>query len=352
MSLRVQICGTAQPTLKSQDVCPPLSKRLTTLGFEIEDDIQKTNLLISFNHNQDVYDSFREIGGGKEAAVLIRLEPAAVFPAQYRQRVEDLYGQIITPGSSLTTPTIPWPYYFNQNPLRPDLRTPALDEVVSQSTSQGLFDLDQWSCRPIKLSLIASNKVSSISENNYQLRRKLAHSLPKGLLTIYGDLWNSNLSQRFRHRIGILKFAFHSGVIPNLNQIYGNLFREYPSAIGVVGDKHEIIRKSKFSLVIENDNNYVSEKLIDALIGGSLPIYFGGDYEAVGIPSGLAFTGLNSENDIMNLLHNTSEEEILVFQHKLKEWLHSPSFYEHWAGDHVFVSIADEIAQYFRKVAP
>ncbi len=352
MSLRVKICGTGQPTLRSQEICPPLSDELIKLGFVIEDDAHKSDFLISLNHDWNIYGSFRKFGGKIEKAVLIRLEPAAVFPAQHRPRVENLYGRIISPGSLVTIPPIPWPYYFNQNPLHPDKKTPSLKQVISEALSQNVFEFEQWKQRPIRFSLIASNKVSPISKNNYKLRRKLAQSLPKELLTIYGSLWNFNLPSRIKHRAQVLNFAVRSRIFPNIFEIYGNLFRSYPSIVGTIRDKHEIIRKSQFSLVIENDNNYVSEKLIDSLIGGSIPIYFGGEYQRLGIPSGLAIKDLNSETEIVDYLENISQQEILDFQRKLIEWLQTPSFHQQWAGDNVFATIAVEISEYFRKVVP
>ena len=352
MIFRVKICGTGQPISKSQEVCPPLSDRLIKLGFVIEDDIQKVDFLICFNHQKEVYESFKELGGKIGNAVLIRLEPAAVFPAQYMPRVENLYGQIITPGSSIATPTIPWPYYFNQNPLHPDKDTPPLKKVIAEMLEQGFFEYEQWNQRPIRLSLIASNKVSPTPQNNYKLRRKMARSLPKEILKVYGGLWTSNVITRLAHRAAVFYFAVSSRTLPNFIEIYGDLLRKYPSAVGAIEDKHEVIRKSQFSLVIENDNNYVSEKLIDALISGSVPIYFGGDYQRVGIPAGLAITGLNSEKAIVDFLQKISEQDVLNFQHKLIEWLESPSFYQFWAGDRVFAMIADEIVRYSRKVVP
>jgi hypothetical protein len=335
---------------KSQEVCPPLSDRLTNLGFVVEDDIGKVDFLICLNHQKDVYKSFEEFGGKTDRAVLIRLEPAAVFPAQYKRRVENLYGQIITPGSSIATPLIPWPYYFNQNPLHPDKGTPPLKKVIAEALEQNFFEYEQWNHRPIRLSLIASNKVSPTSQNNYKLRRKLAQSLPNEILTVFGGLWTANLISRLKHRAGVFYFALRSKTLPNFIEIYGNLLRKYPSAVGAIEDKHEVTRKSQFSLVIENDNNYVSEKLIDALLAGSLPIYVGGDYQKVGIPSGLAIIGLNNERAIVDFLENISQQEVLDFQYRVVDWLKSPSFYEIWNGDNVFAKIADEIAEYFRKV--
>lgn len=352
MDFRVKICGTAQPALNSKDVCPPLSDRLAKLGYGFEDDPRKADLLINFNHDRLVYDSFQDFKGKRGRTVLVRLEPAAVFPSQYNSSVENLYGHILTPGSFTVTPALPWPYYYNQNPLHPDMNSPALEMVVLEALRENIYEFEPWNQRPIKLSLIASNKVSPTSKNNYKLRRKMAYSLPKDVLRVYGGLWNSELPARIRHRAGVFNFAMHSHTFPNLIEVYGNLFREYSSVVGIVDDKQKVIRESKFSLVIENDNNYVSEKLIDALIGGSIPIYFGGPYETLGIPSDLVITNLNSNTEIIEYIENISNQEIQEFQNRLKSWLSSPSFYLHWDGDRVFANIADEIDQHFRKVVP
>jgi hypothetical protein len=347
----VKVSSAAQPFLNSDVVCKPLTEQFLTLGFSIEDDVQNSDYLISLNHNQQLYNEFRRAGGKKERAALIRLEPQAVYPAQHRFRVENLYGVIITPGSLISDsmPRIPWPYYFNQNPLQPETETSDLKMVISNALSEGVFDFAKWMERPITLSLIASNKVSSIRENNYKLRRKIAFQMPKGTLSVYGGLWNDDFLSKIRHRAGVVKFALDSKLFPNLSEVYGNFFRKYVNSVGPIIDKHEVVRKSKFSLIIENDNNYVSEKIIDAFLGGSIPIFFGGDFEKIGIPSKLVLSNFTNARDISQFIAQVSDEDVRAYLEGVVEWLQSDLFLNRWEGDLVFATIADEIAQYFRN---
>ena len=349
---RVKVCSAAQPHLNSDKVCPPLSEQLSDLGFALEDDVGRSEYLVSLDHDQAQYDAFRSFGGLKENAALIRLEPQAVYPAQHRAMIEDLYGIILTPGSQPLNSSliVPWPYYYNQNPLKPQRNTLELKIVVSEALQNRIFDFTEWLDRPITLSLIASNKVSAIRANNYKLRRKIAYALPKEKLSVYGGLWNSNFQSRFKHRAGVFRFAIQSKIFPDLLEIYGNFFRKYVTAVGTIPDKHEVIRKSKFSLVIENDNNYVSEKLIDAFLGGSIPIFFGGDFRAIGIPPEMVFSDFSNPQEILDFIDGFSEKAVNEYQDNVVKWLQSDSFLMLWDGDRVFATIADEIAQHFRKV--
>jgi hypothetical protein len=132
--------------------------------------------------------------------------------------------------------------------------------------------------------------------------------------------------------------------------LYGNLFQKYPTSRGKIIDKHDVIRNSKFSLVIENNESYVSEKVIDALIGGSIPIYFGGDLQVFGVPSHSVVTGLSSVNEILALIESLSDEEVEERLMQTTRWLNSQEFLQTWFGDNVFDNLANKIAAYFRNL--
>ena len=352
MNLGVKVCGTASSTSNAIDVCPPLTNQLIKRNYNIEVDVSKARYLLCINHQNEIYRTFRRNGGKPENTILIRLEPAAVFPSQYQPRIENLYGKIFTPGSIIIGQEsfLPWPYYYNQNPLAPTDEHPDLKFIVESAIRDGNFEVSQWKSRDILLSLIASNKVSPTGANNYKLRRQLARELPARVLTIYGSLWKAGLRERTTHRAGVLMFAIKSRTFPNLIEISGRIFDKYISAVGMVRNKHEVVVKSKFSLVIENDNHYVSEKLLDALIGGAIPIYFGGDYTRVGIPKEAVVSELIDAKGIMEFLEAVTDSEAQNYLNAAQTWLHSAAFYDAWSGDSVFARIADEIAEYFRNV--
>jgi hypothetical protein len=338
--------------MNSQSACPPFSNALTNLGFELVDNGQKADFYIGFNHLSRQYKNFIKLGGIKEQAVLVRLEPEAVFPAQYSKRIESLYGKVFTLGGINNSESggIAWPYYLNANPLNPDPWTQNSQDIIKQRIQGQSFSLDGWKGRSQLLTLIASNKVSAVNNSNYKLRRDLAWRLPYSYLCVFGNLWNSSFESKLKHRIAVLLFALKTGSRVNILQIYGNLFRRYPNYRGQLLNKHEVIADSKFSLVVENDNGYVSEKLIDALIGGSIPIYFGGEFSNLGIPKSAVVTELNTENEIIDFIDHVTDNEISDRLKAIKELVSSSNFLSAWFGDHVFGTLAHEIETYFRKM--
>lgn len=352
MNKSVKVTSSAQPLSNSFDICPPLSNKLTELGFQLVDDSHKADFLICFNHDPKELKKFLRAGGSKSRAALVRLEPTAVFPAQYKNSIHNKYGFTVTPGRLFSEKSrlAPWPYYYNPNPLQPDPTTIELDDLITQEISRGTFEYDNWNERPILISLIASNKVSPVKDNNYKIRRKLAYQMSDDSLEVYGTLWRSDFKTKIRHRAGVVYHALSFGIFPSLFEVFGNFFRHYPTAKGSIENKHDVTRKSKFSLVVENDNNYVSEKIIDALLGGSIPIYLGGDSQSIGVPSSLAITNLYKAKEIEDFVREIDELRVRTFLSECASWLQSPAFKTKWAGDIVFASIAEDIAEEFMKV--
>ena len=172
MSLSVLISSATSPTVESELVCPPLSLSLGRLGFSFVNDVNTSDFFISFNHSAKLHRNFKMKGGTKSNSVLVRSEPVSVYPAQYQKRIENLYGQVFTLGAttSLESQLIAWPYYYNQNPLNPNEWSPGLKSEIQELINEQHFNLDDWKRRSYPLSMVASNKVSPVGTNNYQLR--------------------------------------------------------------------------------------------------------------------------------------------------------------------------------------
>jgi hypothetical protein len=335
------------PHAPSFDVCPPLSNRLVELGYYLAESSVEADVLICINHDPIAYKTFCDVGGSPENAFLVRLEPMAVFPVQYKMEIEALYAKVFTPGSLKQEGGNPlrWPYYYNQNPLKPEKHSPNLESLLIKASKTGTFEFNNWKHRPITISLIASNKVSPISRNNYKIRRRLASCMSAETLQIYGNLWDSKLLPKLTHRASVTFSALKSGIGLNILEIYGDLHKNFPGYLGQIIDKHEIIQKSKFSLVIENDDDYVSEKIIDALVGGSIPIYIGGDVKRIGIPPELIQSNLREKKEILHFIETFTDEEAIQKLRANQEWLLSKFFLNSWEGDKVFKEIADMVVK-------
>jgi hypothetical protein len=314
--------------------------------------LEESDLFVSVNHSSQAYRKFQKLGKKKNQAILIRLEPASIFPAQYKKRILDRYGLVITTGRKEKDDkgfySIPNPYSFLPNPNLQMKRGVGVNEVLASEEFNAQFDINSWNNRDITISLIAGNKVSCSKQNNYGLRRDIASALPREFLLIYGELWNANFKVKLKHRAGVAFHGIQNGTIPNFRSIYGSFFKKYLSFVGTVADKHEIVKRSKFSLVIENSNQYVSEKVIDAMINGSIPVYFGPNLEEFGFPGrNIAITNLSSPSEIMRKINSLSNEDIQQYLNFIKKFLKSESFTDNYIDEVVYGKIAYKIMEFY-----
>ena len=308
------------------------------------------DILISMNYSSSDYASYIRSGGDPRYAVLVLLEPNAVYPMQYSKKVFQKYGLILKPGNTTNFHSIGdflgWPYEVNANPLNPSQDLIPLNEVIAKNIQSGFFEFEHWKNREQFLTMINSNKVSGAGIENYTLRRRFAREIDPLFISVYGELWNSSYSSKIIHRLQtIFQFLKHRKV-PNIRNIYGNLHWVYPSAHGAISDKHKLLQNVQFNLVIENDPNYVSEKLFDSMINGCIPLYLGPS-----IPNSLVpkecFLEISAEpTGLMTQLGSISSAQINEMLQSIQLFLSSPDFYSIWEKSHVFSNLGEKISEY------
>jgi hypothetical protein len=334
--------------------CLPLQSYLESKGWKLTG-VEDADILILFNHNSLIYKKFTRSGGLAKNAVLIRLEPAVVFPVQYKPRIERKYGMLISPGAVQTTASSEfvcnWPYSYNKNPSQPDLdENQDLNDLIDDRQIQKNFISENWESRLNKVVMIAANKVSPIKNSNYGIRRVIARDLTNLELDVFGDLWLTSLFRKILHRISVALSALKFGIIPNFFSIYGNLFRKYSTALGTILDKHKIMTHYRFVLVVENSSSYLSEKLLDALISGAIPIYIGPNLKKTGIPSDLAIQVTeNYSKEVSRICKSTSIEFYKLHSKRTLKYLASKKFLDQNNSVKVFQSIANYIYRVYKE---
>jgi alpha(1,3/1,4) fucosyltransferase len=141
-----------------------------------------------------------------------------------------------------------------------------------------------------------------------------------GLFSLYGRGWNKppngiDLTGKLARRIGRLR-----------TQLYG--YKPFPSYRGEVKDKREVMSRTKFSYCYENVrdlSNYITEKIFDAFLSGSVPIYWGADNVTAHIPANCFIDRRNFTD--MDTLHNylvsIDQEQYLHYQEAIETFLTS-----------------------------
>jgi len=346
---KIFVTGSAKVILPDQGSCKA-SKLLSILqlsAFEITFNA-KADFLLAIDHNKLAYKKFIDGGGTPERAFLLRLEPPSVFPAQYRHSIESKYGTIFTPGSILVRSKdfIGWPYQIHANPNSPTQSVSGIEKFDAPSN----IDYEEWCHREIFLAMIAANKVAPTSGQNYALRRKFAKNLKSSDFHLFGALWNESFWLKLRHRLAVSFFAIRQGTFPNFISIYGNLLNRYPRSLGSTHDKHLVLKNSKFSLIIENSDTYVSEKLFDSLINGCIPVYFGPKLDRVGISKELVISYQGSPSNLIQTLANLSKSEIQSKLNATAKFLSSDSFKNTWFESNVYENIAKAMMSRMKNV--
>lgn len=329
-----------------------LIRLLMNSGYELTTN-EKAEFLIAIDHNRGIYNKFLANGGSPSRAILIRLEPPSVFPSQYKDSIFEKYARVISPGSldlfDGNKLKYGWPYRYHMNPNFPQDSDPSLSSILDIPKNEINLLIQNWQDRQILITMIAANKVSATRSENYSLRRRVASELIDPSIEVYGPLWNENVFKKVYHRLAVTFFSLRQGVLPNYKSIYGNLFRNYSSARGSVLNKHTVLQQSKFTLVIENSNFTVTEKLFDAIVNGAVPIYVGPDLVRIGLPENIAICCDGEPKTILGILNNLSQERIFNILKTGQEFLRSDQFRKLWTEESVYESIFLEVDSFVKS---
>ncbi|MFH0818074.1 MAG: glycosyltransferase family 10 [Candidatus Micrarchaeota archaeon] len=128
------------------------------------------------------------------------------------------------------------------------------------------------------LCLISSNKFSSYKKELYSERVRAIRFMEKHHprdFDLYGVGWDlpvihSGLAQDLMINAAIQKFWPR---LPGFLRL-----RQYPSYAGTVDKKSEVFPKYKFTVCYENElggHGYITEKILEALLYGCVPVYLG-----------------------------------------------------------------------------
>ncbi len=121
---------------------------------------------------------------------------------------------------------------------------------------------------------------------------------------------------------------FHRRIDRLRTQLLG--YKPFPSFCGSLEDKASIYSISKFAFCYENTKNlenYITEKIFDAMMAGSVPIYWGANNVGDYIPKEcFVDRGLFRDNaELYAFLKSIRPEEHLCYQEAILQYLKSPS---------------------------
>lgn len=251
--------------------------------------------------------------------MLVRVEPRSVHPRQYRNKWANQFGKILV--------------------LSPHQKTSDTDEIWMGGhlpTRAAVLAHVQSSSRIEKaehIGMINENKSSAVKGNLYTLRGNAIRALSKaGFKTDVGGVsWDNSLFWHIMNSIRSVAYAISQGCPPHWSAFRRPL-REGPNLRlhGRVDSQIEFLAQYQFALVIENEATYVSEKILNAIMAHSIPIYVGPKLESIGLPGELALQASPTPSAILKTLTEFDTKKQTAILESGREWITSDSTIDRW----------------------
>jgi hypothetical protein len=288
---------------------------------EVLNDLRKNNYRVAPIDNYalcDLYIAFDKIDelllnslANHVFKVLVRQEPKVVVMETYTTGHTEKFNHVIDVGKIEigTISVINWPQ---------DL----------------LVNIDVVNGKSEKIVMINSNLLSLSKSENYSLRRQVAIEIND--LDLYGRQWNNEFKAKLLTLIKeVKKYRFQ---IHRIN-FYGlkYYFRVFSNYLGEVEDKRKTLSKYKYSIVIENSSDYLSEKIFDAIFSGCIPIYVGPNLVNYEIPDYLYLQAKPDLSDIKEKIASAKTKDYSEWVDQVRIWSMDPKTYNSWSRD-LFVS--------------
>ncbi len=285
-------------------------REVVRLGCQIVGLSENPDVVVVFNQKSPPKNASKRIEKRMNNALVV-FEPEAVAPSNYSKRNRSQYKRVYVPS----------PMWKRQDE----------DRVFDwpQTTLENTQPITASINRKNRFVMILGNHISVGRSELYSLRREVV-SIKNMPLDIYGPNWcDSIIRNILRGFKSLLRFI----LAKNFNVRFPRkilVLRKPLNYLGTVENKFETYAQYKFSLVIENSADYLSEKLIDAVISGTIPIYVGPNLDIFGVPSDLAFQVNGNSTAIREACYKLMESEDLQKKilHSGRDFLSSPRYLE------------------------
>lgn len=285
-----------------------LLEGLTKAGLQADffrGDVTGAEALVVMNDQPAATALQRDAEIPPERSALIVMEPRVTSPRMYTQRRLRRYGirYAASPlwASEMQASSFPWP-----QTLEPS-------QIVT-----GPFDFAG--------SMIIGDKRSAMAGSLYGLRRQVITDFSRARqpLAVFGPGWDSPMNSRAIAGGKACAKAVTAGSLPRFGEALGGLREQPEHWLGRVDDKNTAFAVAPLSIVIENSADYISEKLVDAIRGGVVPLYVGPPLEQFGFPADIAVSCPPDAAAILDAAVTLGEDERSCVVESGRAWLASP----------------------------
>ena len=298
--------GRNQPQFTEANQEIHLVSESTELGYAVLGSLtQSTENLISIDWQPLDHQAITWLKRSNRLSTLVIYEPEVIIPEHASRKVRRMFNRVIEVGRPFTNPIVPWPQTW---------------------TSPSESDDNKSSDRAV---LIQSAKYSFVKGQLYGLRIRLASTDER--IDVYGHGWTEP-SWRTLARLAVeLVRAIKGGAKLDLST-FKTAFGRPLSYLGPVESKTSAMAKFKVAVVIENSQEYMSEKLFDAFFARCIPVYVGAELEPFGIPDSLYVKAAPTQESVSEAISFAVSMDYESWRSKVDAFLDDPLTRNKWEG--------------------
>lgn len=314
-----------------------LLEQLSELG-EVTEHLQSPgpqDVLVAFEPSAGIHEFAEAMPSGIGRKHMIVREPRIVRPDLYLSKTRALFDHSWAQSRS-------WARELGGEFFFTPLHIPAQRADISRAA---------WEGRSKVPCLLLANKYSAVAGEMYWLRRALMAESERRELPIdaIGSGWDMSGFTKARKLARASATALQSGLLPRIKATDLSLPNKLPHTVRVMGnveDKYATLSTYQVAFVPENSREYVSEKLLDAVVAGCIPIYVGGNIADFGFPEDMCLTPEPTAEAMWN-----AAEEVAGWSWEKRSWclstgkeyVHSQNFIEAWRNDNSLRSLGARI---------
>lgn len=266
---------------------------LATLNIVALNDPKATHY-ISFDHSGEALRAVRrQVPVSRR--LLLAFEPKAVNPAQYRSAIRAEYSKTVVGSRRHILSTQD---RFINHGYMPSSEVIRAEMAFLRGERKGIGMLNE-------------NKYSFVRGNQYRTRVVAARELAAAGLhvTIGGKNWQRSklwqISKQLESAYACIKLR-GALALENFHWAPRDANLTFP---GQIPSEIDFLSSFEFSLVIENDPDYISEKLFNAIRARTVPLYVGPPLIEFGLPSDIAIPVSGLRSSFINAIRACSELE-------------------------------------------
>jgi hypothetical protein len=272
---------------------------------------------IAIDHSQKNLADIEDLIPMKNRILILR-EPRTIRPDQYRSRIAQSYGTILSCAPQMDKNFATHTY---------------LDGYISLSIQQNI------NIRSVRESIcmINENKFSLHLMSKYSLRQKALEKLAETGISIdvAGRNWERGYLFYFIEQFKSVLMLINARSRIDFHQLRSPISKKLIHRINFIGyveNQREFLSRHNFVLIIENDFSFPTEKIFNAIDAGCIPIYFGPAIVEEELPSNsyLRITHIDQLVGLLRITESLSMTEI----HRMSEfgqlWIRSDSALTRW----------------------